>query len=62
VRPGGVPPWGPNRLRHSAATEIRAGFSLDHAKSVMGHSKVETTTVYAEADLAKAVEVMDRIG
>jgi integrase len=58
----GVPPWGPNRLRHSAATEIRAKFSLEHAKALLGHNKVETTTVYAEADLSRAVEVMREVG
>ena len=53
--------WSPNRLRHSRATELRP-YGLDVAKTVLGHSKVETTEVYAEKDLAAAMELMGRIG
>jgi integrase len=56
-----VTPWGPNRLRHNRATELRA-HGLDVAKTILGHEKVETTQVYAEKDLAAAIEVVAKTG
>jgi integrase len=44
----GVPRWTPNQLRHSKATELRKRFGLDAAGAVLGHSKLETTQIYAE--------------
>jgi integrase len=54
--------WVPNRLRHSAATEIRRQFGLEAAQVVLGHSKADVTQVYAERDLAKGIEIARRIG
>jgi len=56
-----VPEWSPNRLRHNRATELRP-YGLDLAKTVLGHSKVETTQIYAEKDLAAAMALVARIG
>jgi integrase len=53
--------WHPNRLRHTRATELRA-HGLDVAKTVLGHSKVETTQIYAEKDIAAAMELVGKIG
>jgi integrase len=53
--------WHPNQLRHSRATELRP-YGLDLTKTVLGHSKVETTQIYAEKDLAAAMELMAKIG
>lgn len=58
----GVEAWAPNRLRHSAATEIRARFGLEAAQVILGHSRADVTQVYAERDLQKAVEVAAAIG
>jgi integrase len=58
----GIPVWSPNRLRHSAATEIRRQFGVDAARAVLGHSKPVMTEVYAEIDLGKAEEAMKRLG
>jgi integrase len=60
-REAGVPPWGPNRLRHSRATELRP-YGLDLVKTVLGHSKIETSQVYAEKDFAAAMELVAKIG
>jgi integrase len=60
-RKAGVPAWSPNRLRHTTATELRR-HGLDLAKTVLGHSKIETTLVYAEKDLQAAMELVARIG
>ena len=54
--------WSPNRLRHTASTEIRRRFGIDAARAVDGHSAASTTEIYAELDLNKAVEVMRALG
>ncbi len=56
------PRWSPNRLRHTAATEIRKRFGLEAAQVVLGHSAADVTQVYAERDLTKAAEVMREVG
>jgi integrase len=53
--------WHPNRLRHSRATELRR-YGLDVVKTILGHSKVETTQIYSEKDMAAAMEVVSKIG
>lgn len=53
--------WRPNQLRHSRATELRP-YGLDITKTILGHTKVETTQLYAEKDLAAAMELVARIG
>ena len=61
-RRAGVPEWSPLQLRHAAATAIRAKFGVEAAQVVLGHTKVETTQVYAERDLGRAAEIMREIG
>ncbi len=58
----GVEQWSPNRLRHSAATEIRRRFGLEAAKVALGHAAADVTQVYADRDYAKSAEVMRQIG
>jgi hypothetical protein len=57
-----VPRWSPLQLRHTAATAIRAKYGVEAAKVILGHTKVETTQIYAERDLGKAQEIMAEIG
>jgi integrase len=54
--------WAPNRLRHSAATRIRRAFDLEAAQVVLGHPRADVTQIYAERDLARAVEIMRQVG
>jgi integrase len=54
--------WSPNRLRHTAATEVRAKFGLEAAQIVLGHSAADVTQIYTERDLAKGAEVARQIG
>ena len=54
--------WGPNRLRHAAATEIRKQFGLEAAQVALGHAQADVTQIYAERDLTLAAEVMRKIG
>lgn len=58
----GVEVWSPNQLRHSAATRIRKASGVEAAQVVLGHSKLETTQVYAETNLGLAVEAMQQEG
>lgn len=54
--------WAPNRLRHTVGTKVRKAFGLEASQVILGHSNANVTQVYAERDLAKAVEVARRIG
>ena len=58
----GIAPWAPNRLRHSAATEIRSRFGLEAAQVALGHANADVTQVYAERDAQLARDVMRQIG
>lgn len=57
-----LPKWAPNRLRHTAATEIRQRFGLEAAQVTLGHSQANVTQIYAEKDLTLAAEVARKIG
>lgn len=54
--------WAPNRLRHTAATEIRRKFGLEAAQLTLGHSRANITQVYAERDERKAADIMLQVG
>jgi hypothetical protein len=54
--------WHPNQLRHAKATELRREFGLDATRAVLGHRSPQVTEVYAELDLNRAAEVMERLG
>jgi integrase len=58
----GVPPWSPLQLRHAAATLIRSKYGIEAAKVILGHSRVETSQIYAERDLGRAEQIMAAIG
>jgi integrase len=49
----GVAPWSPNRLRHLAATRIRARYGIEMTRTILGHSDVGVSLVYAERDLTR---------
>ncbi|MBN1126005.1 MAG: tyrosine-type recombinase/integrase [Sedimentisphaerales bacterium] len=57
-----VPHWTPHQLRHAAATRIRKEYDLETAKAVLGQKRIQTTEIYAEQDLSRAVEVARRRG
>jgi len=54
--------WHPNQLRHSAGTFLRREFGIEAARVILGHAHVETTEIYAEADLKRAREIMGSVG
>lgn len=57
-----IKPWFPHQLRHSVATTIRRELGLEVARTVMGHSTASVTEIYAERDLASAVDAMRKFG
>jgi integrase len=54
--------WSPNRLRHTAATEIRAVFGLEATQATLGHEHMDTSQIYAEVNLKKMIEVAKTLG
>ncbi len=54
--------WSPNQLRHNAATHLRKQFGIEAARVILGHSSAGITEIYAEQDLAKAAEIMAKVG
>lgn len=44
----GIPSWSPNKLRHACATQVRDECGIEAASSVLGHSDLETTKIYAK--------------
>lgn len=54
--------WAPNQLRHTYATRVRREHGLEVAQVMLGHSKADTTQVYAERDMQKGIETARQIG
>ncbi|MCE5327854.1 MAG: site-specific integrase [Planctomycetaceae bacterium] len=54
--------WHPHQLRHNAATELRKEFGLETARIILGHRSPAITTIYAEEDRRKAMDVMFQVG
>jgi len=60
MRAAGV--WSPNQLRHSRATQILEQFGIEAAGTVLGHSGLEVTQIYAEKNFGEAARIMKEIG
>ncbi|QJW98538.1 tyrosine-type recombinase/integrase [Frigoriglobus tundricola] len=54
--------WYPNQIRHTFATAARRLFGLEGAQVALGHSKADTTQIYAERDHALSAKVASEIG
>lgn len=54
--------WAPNQIRHTFATEVRKQFGSEAAQILLGHSKLSTTEIYAERDLARASAIVAKMG
>lgn len=54
--------WSPNRLRHTAATQVRAAFGLEASQVVLGHARADVTQIYAERDLGLLKKVAEAVG
>jgi integrase len=58
----GVEEWAPNQLRHTAATDIRRRFGVESARTILGHSDIATSEIYAERDHEMASRIASEIG
>lgn len=58
----GIPPWSPNQIRHTRATELRRKYGLEISRVILGHSTPVVTEIYAEQDREAAMKVMREIG
>lgn len=58
----GIPRWAPNRIRHTVGTKVRKEFGLEAASVILGHSEMNVTQVYAEADRSKAISIVRQTG
>jgi integrase len=54
--------WFPYQLRHAFATRVRRQHGLEAAQVLLGHTKADTTQIYAERNEALAVAVAAKIG
>ena len=54
--------WSPNQLRHTCATLLRAKYGIELTRTVLGHSDIKTSEIYAERDLAAAAHIMGEVG
>lgn len=54
--------WSPNQLRHTFATTTSRDHGLEVVSILLGHAKMDTTQIYAQADKAKAIEVTRLMG
>jgi integrase len=57
-----VPTWHPHQLRHNAATWLRRAFGVEVARLILGHDRLDSTEIYAEADRDKAMAAMEQVG
>jgi site-specific recombinase XerC len=57
-----VPPFAPNRLRHTTATKLRQTFGIEGARSVLGHRAASVTEIYAERDMNRITQIMAEVG
>jgi integrase/recombinase XerC len=52
--------YSPHKLRHSCATELlRRGVPLEQISHILGHSKLDTTLIYAHLDQSKVRAALD---
>lgn len=54
--------WHPHQLRHNYATMIRRQFGLEDAKTMLDHSSIDVTLIYAERNREKAIEIARKVG
>jgi integrase len=58
----GIPVWAPNRIRHTAGTDIREKYGLEVASLMLGHSTVSTSETYAELNYKRMETIAKEIG
>ncbi len=54
--------WHPHQLRYTRATELRKEFGIDEARVILGHCSPQMTELYAQLDMEKAIEIIEKVG
>jgi site-specific recombinase XerD len=54
--------WSPNQLRHALAEEVQSIGDIEAVAAVLGHSKIDTSKIYAKHNLKLAIDTMRQIG
>ena len=54
--------WHPHQLRHNAGTRIAREYGVTDAQVVLGHQHLQTTEIYAERDLTRAIRIAEATG
>lgn len=54
--------WAPNQLRHARATAVRAEHGIEASSTILGHSNLSTTEIYAERNLTLAMRIAAESG
>ena len=57
-----MPHWCPLQIRHSRATDVRRQYGLEAAQVALGHKNANVTEVYAERNLALAIQIAKESG
>ena len=57
-----LPDWSPNQLRHLRAGELEETLGIEMASALLGHSKVETTAIYARRKQQLAIKAARMTG
>lgn len=57
-----VPRWNPHQLRHAAATRLNKQFGLEDVSVTLGHASIETTRIYAQPDVSRAIRIAQAVG
>ncbi len=58
----GVPHWHPHQLKHVCGTEVRTRFGVEASMIYLGHSKLSTTEIYAEKNMALVEQIAMEMG
>jgi integrase len=54
--------WSPNQLRHALAEQVQGIGDIEAVAAVLGHSKIDTSKIYAKHNLKLAIDTMRQIG
>ena len=57
-----VPCWKPHQLKHACGTQVRKQYGAEASRIFLGHSKLSTTEIYAEADMEQIEKIALKLG
>ena len=57
-----VPCWKPHQLKHACGSQVRKQYGAEASRIFLGHSKLSTTEIYAEADMEQIEKIALQLG